>query len=225
MTKKTNSLSRYWLRSDALQQRWKDLHELERQAGIGHAADKAREGPLFPRGAFSDAPFGSDEWQQIREEEDADNERYTRYGIRRAYFSVADIDQRKALIEGQREIHSAWQEMVREGVVEAEGKLTAAKNRGGASAHAWAAFSGAGYVVIGWAVFGLVGAIGGAVAAYFLGQQKIEEAGRRRQKAVAGAEAELKDANEGCKKVLNTAPIFTRSEARTGQAEKDSANA
>ena len=54
------------------------------------------------RGASSDAPFGLDEWKQISELEDADEDRHTRHGIRRAYFSVADLDQRKALIEGER---------------------------------------------------------------------------------------------------------------------------
>lgn len=37
-----------------------NIGSLEQQAGIGDAAGRAWEGPWFPRGASSDAPFGCD---------------------------------------------------------------------------------------------------------------------------------------------------------------------
>lgn len=235
------------LLNEALREHVKGRHELERQAGIGDAALRAWEGPLFPLGVWSDAEFGSDEWQQVREEEEDDDDRYVRQKIRGLYFSVADLDLRKSLIEKEREIHGARKEISRAAVFEAEGELAEAKRHGrevflrsaalalgavvvgavffgvvGAIVGAVVGYSfghliALGAVVFGAIFFGIIGAIGGAVVGYFLGYHLIDETTTARQEAVARAEAELKDVKDSYKKVLNKKPIFARSEARTGE--------
>jgi len=132
--------------------------------------------------------------------------------IRQLYFSVADLDLRKALIGIELKGHRAQQ---------AYRAATAAGNRNDlwkaeqslTHRHLYAAVGAAVCVVLGWLAFGLPGAIGGAVAGYFVGLAVSEAFVRDRRARIA----ELKRVVQQDEDFPQRLPLFTDEEARTGR--------
>jgi hypothetical protein len=142
--------------------------ELERQAEIVKAMDRAREGRFMPL-------YGED---VSSEEYFADEHDHFRECARDTYFSVSDLELRKRLIATQRKIEAQILRCFEADVLKATQTLNAVKGRAGNEPWGIAAAISAGMVAIGFTLFGLPGAIGGAVAGFFVGQGTVAKAKR-----------------------------------------------
>jgi hypothetical protein len=80
---------------------------------------------------------------------------------------------------------------------------------------------GIGLLGLGFHFFGLVGALGGVIVAYFSGRSREQAVIRARESAIADAERELKEAEETWNKVRNEPLTFSQREARTGEPDQD----
>ena len=138
--------------------------------------------------------------------------------LREVYFSVADLDLRKQLIANQREQHKLTLEFFREEVAEAHRKLAEAQ-RSGANWWIVASIPGLACIAAGYGLFGIPGALGGALVGLFAGRQTEHNAKRNRDEAVAAAEEILKDAERTVVEVSKQPATFSRSEERTGEAD------
>lgn len=135
---------------------------LEDEAGLTATMERAREGRFIPLGVMGE--------KVTPEEYFADEHDHLREKTRKAYFSVEDIELRKKLIKTNREI---WGRVARSddediGVANREVSIATAK----AQKQPWekAALVAVAVVAVGYWIFGIVGAIGGAVGGFFLGQ-------------------------------------------------------
>lgn len=141
---------------------------LEEKAQLYQVMERAREGRFIPLGAFgedaSPKEYFADEHDCLREK------------TRDAYFSVADLYARKALIEAQRKVESRIRQSLEEDVIEANKEVAVASSKTQRLPWGKAALLGVGAVAVGYWVFGMVGAISGAVASFFLGQGVIADA-------------------------------------------------
>jgi Flp pilus assembly protein TadB len=74
-------------------------------------------------------------------------------------------------------------------------------------------------VIAGYSMYGLPGAIAGALVAYFIGRQSQEDAQRRRDRAIRDAEELHSEAKASAQRNFNRPRMFSRQERQTGQAE------
>jgi hypothetical protein len=198
------------------------LHELERAAGIGDAASSWRDAmPLSTRPAHE---FGSDGTS----EEHAGTphlfplDAVRRRELRELYFSVSHAALRKSLIAKQRELELFERTGTRTRLEDTRRQLESLRRR---PSEGWwiAAIVGATLVIVGYALFAMLGAIAAGVVALFVGNG-IEQSTRRRvEQAVAFAEEDLSAAVAAASTAEKSPNVFSEGESATGQADEDSA--
>ena len=206
--------------------RWRTLAaqlcELERVAGIGDAASIWREAmPLLSRPAHE---FGSDGTSGEQAENphlfplDAAQQRE----LRALYFSVSRAAMRRNLIAKQRELELFERTGTRTRLEDARRHLESLRHR---PSEGWwiAAIVGAGLVIVGYALFAILGAIAAGVAALFIGNGIEQGARRRFEQALAFAEEDLSAAVAAASAAEQSRNVFSDSESATGQADEDSA--
>jgi len=198
------------------------LHELERAAGIGAAASSWREAmSLSTRPAHE---FGSDG----SSEEHGGTPRLfpldavRRRELRELYFSVSRAAMRRNLIAKQRELELFERTGTRTRLEDARRDLESLRRR---PSEGWwiAAIAGAGLVIVGYALFAMLGAIAAGVAALFVGNGIEQGARRRFEQAVAFAEEDLSAALAAASTAEQSRDVFSEGESATGQADEDSA--
>jgi hypothetical protein len=140
--------------------------------------------------------------------------------IRALYFAVADLNLRKELIAKHRKEEDLAVWWWRAEVSDATKRLSAAQ-ASGRSWWVWASVWGIVLLDLGFHFFGLVGALGGLIIAYFSGRSREQSAIRARESAIADAERELKEAEESLDKARNEPQMFSQREARTGELDQD----
>jgi hypothetical protein len=206
--------------------RWRtlaaQLYELERAAGIGDAASGWRDAmPLSTRPAHE---LGSDGTS----EEDAGTphlfplDAARQRELRALYFSVSRAAMRRNLIAKQRELELFERTGTRTRLEDARRQLESLRRR---PSEGWwiAAIVGAGLVIVGYALFALLGAIAAGVAALFVGNGIEQSARRRVEQAVAFAEEDLSAAAAAAANSQQSRDLFSERESATGQADEDSA--
>jgi hypothetical protein len=142
------------------------------------------------------------------------------HSLRRAYFAVPDLELRKTLIGTVTEIHSL--EARRCGAeCHCDGIDLAIAKKPDEYAHILAAFDAGGLAAAGGIFFGVVGAIVGAAAGYFIGLGVLEGRRRRRLGKIAAAQAAYKSTKKLYESMSTWMPWFTKEEVHTGvSAEK-----
>jgi hypothetical protein len=198
------------------------LHELERAAGIGDAASRWRDAmPLSTRPAHEFRSDGTSEGHAgtphlfpldaVRRRE-----------LRELYFSVSRAAMRRNLIAKQRELELFERTGTRTRLEDARRDLESLRRR---PSEGWwiAAIAGAGLVIVGYALFAMLGAIAAGVAALFVGNGIEQGARRRFEQAVAFAEEDLSAALAAASTAEQSRDVFSEGESATGQADEDSA--
>ncbi|GAB7550403.1 hypothetical protein [Cupriavidus sp. 8B] len=157
--------------------------ELEDQAGLSEIMNRSREGRFFPLGAFGE-PFIRREY--FAEEYDARREK-----TRDAYFSVTDENLRKILISACRNVGNFKSRCLKEDILNANRGVIAANIKLQQPPWGKAALVGIGAVALGYLIFGVAGAIAGAVGGFFWGQAIISQARNEASALLAEAKADL----------------------------------
>jgi hypothetical protein len=202
--------------SDLLSKCGQELRALESEAGIANQANKAREGANFPL-IGDNHPNGS---RKQRDDDEAywENERLiTDSRLRRAYFSVPDLEMRRKLIAKDAECGELRRNNFRIDLRQAEEQLMAAQ-ASGQYWWIWACATGSFLVVIGVSLFGTPGALITALAAFFYGKYLEDVAMRKRALAVRTAQQEVDEARSDLDEILNEPPRFTSTE-KNGQMD------
>jgi hypothetical protein len=149
-------------------------------------------------------------------QENYDTTAGARRQIRDKYFSVANVEYRKALIVARNEHHAAWQnhasidaENARLELIEAKAFPHGAYNASSFYALIW--------VYLGWTWFAVPGAIAAAVIAYFAFHQRLAIAKINRRATIAQAKLRYDQANAREQKARSAPPVFADDEAKTGE--------
>jgi hypothetical protein len=196
------------------------LAELEVRAGIAEATEKLREEAPDYLSVYDAAEPHSDEQRELEASVEKWHEVDKTRRIRQLYFTVPDIDLRKALITKVREEENLgvrfWQEELSDAAV----RRSVAETTG---SHWWVVASlwGVGLIGLGYYLFGIIGAMGGLLVGYFCGWSLQSSARRARQSAIAKAQEELKEAEATWDKTRNDPLTFSQREARTGKPDQE----
>jgi hypothetical protein len=187
--------------------RWRtvavQLHELEREAGIGDASSSWRD---RADGEHSANPYPVPLDAAQRRE------------LRASYFSVPQPMLRRSLIAKQRELELFERTGTRTRLEDARRQLESFRRR---PSEGWwiAAIAGATLVIVGYELFAMLGAIAAGVAALFVGNGIEQSARHRFEQAVAFAEEELSAAVAAAAAVEQSRDLFSERESVTGQAD------
>ncbi|MRD49681.1 hypothetical protein GHT07_20620 [Caenimonas koreensis DSM 17982] len=189
------------------------VSELEAQAGITEAADRAREGSMFPLGIDGD--------NVPPEEYFADEADHTRFGVRRVYFGVEDVSLRKQLIRALRKLEKVHSELLDRDIQTAQ----AAVNRAKVSVRRLPWETGIVLAVICTAIGkyagGDTGLVFGAVVGLFMGLGYVWNRKGDAEAALEQAEDEYKIVKRD-RLVRKLHPeTFCEMEERTGQEDHD----
>jgi hypothetical protein len=198
------------------------LHELERAAGIGDAASSWRDAmPLATRPAHGFGSDGTSE-QHAGTPHLFPLDAVRRRELRELYFSVSRAAMRRNLIAKQRELELFERTGMRTRLEDARRQLESLRRR---PSEGWwiAAIVGASLVIVGYALFAMLGAIAAGVAALFVGNGIEQGARRRFEQAVAFAEEDLSAALAAASTAEQSRDVFSEGESATGQADEDSA--
>jgi hypothetical protein len=194
------------------------LSELEKLAGIAEAAEKLRAEPPNYIGIYDAAERYSDKQHELERTEEKFHQVRTTRRLRDLYFTVRDTELRKKLIGTEREIGNLAMHYWRQELDDAAARLETAR-----LAHKhwwiWASIWGAGFMVLGFYSFGLIGALGGLLIGYFNGRRMEHEALRVRDRAIKDSEQELKEAEQDWNEARNEPQMFSQREAKTGEPD------
>jgi hypothetical protein len=206
----------------AIRERAKACHraliELETRAGIGEAAEKLRKEPPSYWAIYDAAEPYSDEQRELVTAEETFHQKRNDRRLRDLYFSVGDLELRKALIAKEREAGSLalsyWQQDLSD---------VARRREAARAAHGhwwvWASIWGIVFIGIGFNFFGLIGALAGLLVGFFNGRRMEQEALRARATEVADAESDLNEAEQTWNEVRNQQQMFSQQEAKTGEPD------
>lgn len=186
---------------------------LEDKAGLSEIMERAREGSFLPLG------IGGEEVSS--QEYFAYEHDYLRDKTRDAYFSVANMESRKELIATQALCESRLRKSFQEDKVEANRefiRLTAKVQR-----QPWvmAALSSIIIVALGYSFFGLVGAIGGAVGGFFVGQGVISAFRNEANAELSQASNDLEYAQKSESEDRLMPDFFSSQEERCGERDSE----
>lgn len=204
-----------------LEQASKALEDTFLSAGVEkHALDRAWEGEFFPYGALGDEDKSLTDDQNSAlywaHEHDAQRRK-----IRELVFRIGDASQRRVIIEAVGRWEDAHSTVLRARESDAQHELRSAKER--ATSGAWgpaAAVAGVG-VALGYALFALPGAIGGAVVGYFWGQKIVSEAKAKADAEVESCASAVAAAEESLQEERITPRFFNVHEQLTGEVDRD----
>jgi len=203
--------------------RWRilasQLHELERAAGIADALSGLRDAlPLTPDPAHELKDDGAGREHPVPPYPlplDASQQRE----LRALYFGVSHLASRKSLIAKQRELELFERTGTRTRLEGARLQLESLRRR---PSEGWwiAAIVGASLVIIGYALFAMLGAIAAGVAALFVGNGIEQSARRRFEQAVALAEEDLSAAVSAVATAEQSRDLFSQRESDTGYPDR-----
>jgi hypothetical protein len=203
--------------------RWRtlaaQLHELERNAGIGDIASSRRDAPLLSSGSAqelnSEEPSGEPPANPYPGPLDAKQ----RQEVRALYFGVSHSALRRSLIAKHRELDLFERTGTRTRLEDARRHLESLRRR---PSEGWwiAAIVGATLVIVGYELFAMLGAIAAGVAALVVGNGIEQSARRRYEQAVAFAEEDLSAAVAAAAAAEQSRNLFSERESATGQADE-----
>jgi hypothetical protein len=144
--------------------------------------------------------------------------------IRDLYFSVSDPVIRRALMILERKEHDVMVEFRNRGVEEAEVIVEKAQARIDIPFHVWLTAAICGFMIVaaGQVVAGLTGAIGGAVAGYFIGQGIVAKCRGWARRALETARRDLDDERVDAAKSTAASPMFSSDEEISGVPDNGS---
>jgi hypothetical protein len=144
--------------------------------------------------------------------------------IRDLYFSVTDPVIRRSLMILERKEHDVMVEFWDRGVEEAKAIVDKAQARTYAPFHVWLTAAICGFIVVlaGQVAAGLTGAIGGAVAAYFIGQGIVATYKGWASRALETARRDLDDERVDAAENTSASPMFSNDEEIAGVADNGS---
>ena len=203
--------------------RWRtlaaQLHELERDAGIGGAVSSWRDAmPWSPGPTYEFSGNGTGGEHPVYPylfPLDAAQRRE----LRALFFSVSHSALRKSLIAKQRELELFERTGMRTRLEDARRHLESVRHR---PSEGWwiAAIVGATLVIVGYVLFAIAGAIAAGVAALFVGNGIEQGARRRFEQVVAFAEEDLSAAVAAAATAEQSRDLFSERESATGQADR-----
>jgi hypothetical protein len=174
--------------------------------------ERAREGRFIPLDAMGE--------KASPDEYFADEHDYFRGKTRDAYFSVQDVELRERLIAAQRKIEGHVLRSFEADIAAASHAVSIATAKTQDQPWTKAAVFAVGAVAVGYWVFGLVGAIAGAVGGFFLGQGVISEAKSKAIAEVNQATQELENARNELAQRSLWPECFSSSEEIFGEREQ-----
>jgi hypothetical protein len=196
-----------------------ELDALIEKAGIKQAIDRAEEGAFIPYGALGDDDPTLDSRQNNTlyfDNEFDDRRRKTRDAV----FGVGDIELRKQIMSKYIEVERAAQSIDRERVDEAERVFRKAQVEAQKLPWTMAGINAALMVGLGYWVFNIAGAIGGALLGFFLGQGTIDRSRKMNAGAVRIAEADLIDVKKDVAEDVARPMTFSVNEQVFGEREQ-----
>lgn len=188
-----------------------ECRALEDEAGLTAIMERAREGRLFPLGAFGE--------KTTPQEYFADEHDYLREKTRDAYFSVKNKEARKKLIAAQRKVEGRLRRSLEEDVIRANREVALAAAKAQQQPWGKAALAGIGAVALGYLVFGIVGAIGGAVGGLFLGLGVVSHARNYANSLLAQATHEFEQAKKEKEENTLMPEFFSSREEMSGDRD------
>ncbi len=203
-----------------------ELRKLEEQAGISAKVNTANDYCPFP--SFSEAPEGTEQYRKHEESsskhiEDI-NKRVGAINMRNAYFSVSDISIRKELIALNRKLVSLHTNLSLHSLWDARASVEEAR-KSNENWPLYAAAVGLTLVGLGDQLFGVSGAIGGALASYFLGRFWEDLCKRQTEDAVKSARESVIQCEADYEEGKNAIQLFSRGEEHTGEQSEVAASA
>lgn len=198
--------------ADRLKRLLDDCLALEDQAGISAKMERAREGRFIPLGAFGE-DASTDEYF-------ADEHDHFRERARNAYFSVNDTALRIQLIEARRRVDEELNRSYESDVVLARRTEAAAEAKLKDMPWTMAAVVAVAAVGVGYWIFGLVGAIGGALGGFFLGQGVVHSARKEAHAAHRAATESVAAALDNKARSSLHPDCFSYLEETTGHREE-----
>ncbi len=185
-----------------------ESEQLEAAAGLTEVMAKAKEGRFMPLGIdgepCSSNAYFADEYDSFREQ------------IRRAYFSINDIQVRIGLIRARR-ILDEHDNFARQKEA-TKLKLAEKKAASNLSQQPWtaAAILAALWLGVGYWIFDLAGAVGGAVVGYFLGNGLVASARAKAEAILRETKSDLLEAENDRIMERLRPEFFTENEELTG---------
>jgi hypothetical protein len=193
----------------------KEIASLVELAGIKNEVERAVQGPIP---TITEVPFDSEEGKQETERYWEHRRRYFRLNLRKAVFSVRDVELRRLIIDKHYEYEEIMKNWFKQEALDCKLALEKAESVG----NEWwiyAATLGVLWVALGYHFFAIAGAIAGAVVAFFQGRYFENDAKLRRDSAVAKAREALDEANKSLAESLNQSAVFSQREKNSGQPE------
>lgn len=197
--------------SQELERLRNECRVLEDEAGLTAIMEQAREGRLFPLGAFGE--------KTTPQEYYADEYDYLKKQTRDAYFSVKNKEARKKLIIAQRKVESRLRQLFEEDVIQANREISLAAAKAQQLPWGKATFIGVGAVALGYWVFGIVGAIGGAIGGLFLGLGVISHTRNYANSLLAQAKYDLEQAKKEKEENILMPEYFSNREENSGERD------
>lgn len=203
--------------------RWRtlaaQLHELERSAGIGDALSRSRDADPMSLDPTGELGGDGNDGEHPVKPHSLPLDGAQRRELRAWYFGVPHLALRKSLMAKQRELELFERTGTRTRLEDARLQLESLRRR---PSEGWwiAAIVGASLVIVGYALFAMLGAIAAGVAALFVGNG-IEQSGRRRfEHALAVAEEDLRTAVAAAATAEQARDMFSERESLTGYADR-----
>lgn len=197
-----------------LEQLQNEALALEARENITAAIDRAMEGSFIPLGIGADEDVSPSEYFAY------ERDHYTEH-TRNAYFSIQDVETRKKLIKILRRIEKIHNLSFEDDIAEAKNEANAAKARVAKQPWIMAAFSAGGIVALGYSLFKMQGAIGGAIVGFFVGQGIISESQRAAITQSENAAMALQDAKNSLDEHNLWPECFNLNEELTGERDKE----
>ena len=199
--------------SQELERLRNECQALEDEAGLTATMERAREGRFIPLGAFGE--------ETTPQEYFADEHDHLRGKTRDAYFSVEEKVLRKKLITAQRQVESRLRRSLEEDIIKANREVAVATAKVQQQPWSKAALVGVGAVALGYWVFGIAGAMAGAVGGFFLGQGVISQARNEANALLVQTSQDLEQAQK--EKVENSLmpEFFSHREEMSGERDAD----
>lgn len=185
---------------------------LEKEADLSELMERAREGRFIPLGALGEKvtpdQYFADEYDHLRDK------------TRDAYFSVKDIALRKKLIATTRKWEHCQKRSIEEDIAAANRAVSIARAKAQRQPWSMAALLGVASVAVGYWLFGLVGAIGGALAGFFLGQGVIASSRNHANEELADRTSHLEDVQKDKAEHLLMPEFFSDREETSGERDE-----
>jgi hypothetical protein len=185
---------------------------LEREAGIEAKLERAREGRLIPLGALG---------EKVTSKEYFADHNMTISAKERPHFSVEAPDMRTKLIAAQRKAERLYRQLLEEDLASANRSVFAARAKIEQQPWGKAALVSVCCVAAGYWPFGMVGAIGGALAGYFFRQSVIAEARRVANEELREATSQVERVQEDIREDDIRPEFFSLDDEVSGDRDSD----